>query len=213
MKALQPKKHMHAFHSCQALERKIIYVFPPRSDLPEPLAASTLIRFQGYLSASNEDWRSRPTGTVGSHSRAERRFICFPAEIKVVKSLREAGVCMQKEKAPAINLAACRRIHQRFLGEQRELQHTALRARLPLLAAPKGTFYYGSYAFYEDHHVGCGAVSLIKWRALIPSQTAIPVIGRAAATRLSSPEREPYLGRKRAERLRRVDAGLVHTHG
>lgn len=98
--------------------------------------------------------------------------------------------------------------------------HTPPRARLPLLAAPKGTLYYGSYAFYEDHHVGCGAVPLIKWRVLISSQTAIPVIRRATATRLSSPGRERYLGGSRAERLRkqsvrpgRVDGGLVHTHG
>lgn len=79
--------------------------------------------------------------------------------------------------------------------------HTLPRARLPLLAAPKGTFYYSSYAFYEDHHVGCGAISLIKWRTLISSQTAIPVIRRATATRLSSLERTLF----RRERSRAAE--------
>lgn len=98
----------------------------------------------------------------------------------------------EKKKAPArLNQSCSMQTYSSALPLRttRTPTHTPPRARLPLLAAPKGTFYYRSYAFYEDHHVGCGAVSLIKWRALISSQTAIPVIRRATATRLSSPEK------------------------
>lgn len=67
-----------------------------------------------------------------------------------------AGVCKRKVASDTLQQTEVFMMfpQRKNSNDIHTLTYTLLGARLPLLSKPKGTFYYGTYAFYEDHHVG-----------------------------------------------------------
>lgn len=226
------RTHTRAFYSCQALERKNIYMYMYiylfiSSPLWSPRAAhhKHSNNISG-LSLSLKRGLEKPPHRYSGKPLAERkcRFICFPAEIKVVKSLREAGVCKQKKKKQLqhgwINLAACRCIHQRFLWEQRDSNTHTVKSQTALARCAQGDFLLWQLCVLRGPSRQLQSCSSNQMEGAYFQSNSHSCNQTSHCDKVVLPRRECYLGGNRAEQLRkqsvrpgRVDRGLVHTHG